>query len=218
MRNRLLRWTALGAVVLLGALGTTSLAAAEGFGNPHQASATGNPHAQGTLGNPHVAPAGNAPETPAPAATPAPSSSSTEVVAAASTPTSTPVQTGKPANGTVGNADNKSPKGQKAGDKNKGYECDDNKGVGQGNPAHSGCPSAPTSSTTTSSTTSTTVTTATTAGAQVLGVSFTRGAVAAAGQQLPRTGGSVAGMVWTAALAVVLGALLLAATRFRLTA
>ncbi|MBV8692161.1 MAG: hypothetical protein JOZ37_10815 [Actinobacteria bacterium] len=45
----------------------------------------------------------------------------------------------KPCNGCVGNADNKAPAGQSAGDKNHGYECDSNHGVGQGNPAHSGC-------------------------------------------------------------------------------
>ena len=45
----------------------------------------------------------------------------------------------KPCNGCVGNADDKAPPGQSAGDKNHGYECDLNHGVGQGNPAHSGC-------------------------------------------------------------------------------
>jgi hypothetical protein len=44
---------------------------------------------------------------------------------------------GPPANGTVGNADDKAPGGQWFGDHNKGYECDDNPGVGDGNPAHS---------------------------------------------------------------------------------
>jgi hypothetical protein len=43
-----------------------------------------------------------------------------------------------PCNGCVGNADEKSPKGQSDGDKNKGYECDANHGIGRGNPAHSG--------------------------------------------------------------------------------
>jgi hypothetical protein len=45
----------------------------------------------------------------------------------------------RPADGSVGKADNKSPIGQKLDDMNKGYECDDNKGVGRGNPAHTGC-------------------------------------------------------------------------------
>jgi hypothetical protein len=44
---------------------------------------------------------------------------------------------GRPANGSVGNADDKAPRGQSFGDHNKGYECDDNNGVGRGNPAHS---------------------------------------------------------------------------------
>lgn len=46
-----------------------------------------------------------------------------------------------PDNGSVGKADDKNPPGQvgKAGD--RGYECDDNSGVGDkgGNPAHTGC-------------------------------------------------------------------------------
>jgi hypothetical protein len=43
--------------------------------------------------------------------------------------------------GSVGNADNKYPPGQATGpeDHNNGYECDGNKGVALGNPAHSGC-------------------------------------------------------------------------------
>ena len=49
--------------------------------------------------------------------------------------------TGKPCAGCVGKADNKNPKGQEPGpsDRNKGYECDGNKGIGKGNPAHTGC-------------------------------------------------------------------------------
>ncbi len=46
---------------------------------------------------------------------------------------------GKPCDGSVGKADYKTPKGQKLGDKHKGYECDDNNGIGKGNPAHSAC-------------------------------------------------------------------------------
>lgn len=48
---------------------------------------------------------------------------------------------GKPCAGCVGAADNKNPKGQMpdGSDHNNGYECDGNRGVGQGNPAHSGC-------------------------------------------------------------------------------
>jgi hypothetical protein len=48
-----------------------------------------------------------------------------------------PASAAKPCNGCVGNADGKAPKGQSDGDKNAGYECDRNNGVGQGNPAHS---------------------------------------------------------------------------------
>jgi len=51
---------------------------------------------------------------------------------------------GRPAAGTVGNADDKNPPGQQpsgvaGADGNKGYECDENSGVGKGNPAHSTC-------------------------------------------------------------------------------
>jgi hypothetical protein len=42
----------------------------------------------------------------------------------------------RPSDGSVGNADDKNPPGQSNGDKNHGYECDDNNGVGHGNPAH----------------------------------------------------------------------------------
>ena len=48
----------------------------------------------------------------------------------------------QPCAGCVGNADDKNPPGQLPGpdeDGNKGYECDDNSGVGKTNPAHSGC-------------------------------------------------------------------------------
>jgi hypothetical protein len=41
--------------------------------------------------------------------------------------------------GCTGKADDKSPGGQYSGDHNNGYECDHNKGVGKGNPAHSKC-------------------------------------------------------------------------------
>ena len=48
---------------------------------------------------------------------------------------------GKPAAGTVGNADKKNPPGQLPGpeDFNNGYECDGNSGIAKGNPAHSFC-------------------------------------------------------------------------------
>jgi len=49
----------------------------------------------------------------------------------------------KPCAGCVGNADDKNPKGQypNGNDPNAGYECDRNQGVGQTNPAHTGCQS-----------------------------------------------------------------------------
>ncbi len=48
---------------------------------------------------------------------------------------------GKPAAGSVGNADSKNPPGQAPdpSDGNNGYECDGNNGIAKGNPAHSGC-------------------------------------------------------------------------------
>lgn len=52
--------------------------------------------------------------------------------------------TGKPCAGCVGKADNKDPHGQQpnGSDHNAGYECDRNHGIGQTNPAHTGCVSA----------------------------------------------------------------------------
>src|SRR4051794_1368382 len=52
--------------------------------------------------------------------------------------------TGEPCAGCVGNADNKNPPGQETTDPsgtfpNNGYECDNNNGIGQTNPAHTGC-------------------------------------------------------------------------------
>ncbi|MFZ5849602.1 MAG: hypothetical protein ACOYX5_19720 [Actinomycetota bacterium] len=49
--------------------------------------------------------------------------------------------TGKPCAGCVGKADNKNPKGQypNGSDRNAGYECDRNNGIGKSNPAHTGC-------------------------------------------------------------------------------
>jgi len=47
----------------------------------------------------------------------------------------------QPSAGTEGNADSKFPPGQSPDgtDNNNGYECDGNGGVGQTNPAHTGC-------------------------------------------------------------------------------
>ena len=54
---------------------------------------------------------------------------------------------GKPCAGCVGKADNKNPQGQypDGTDHNAGYECDRNQGIGQTNPAHTGCTAADTS-------------------------------------------------------------------------
>lgn len=48
---------------------------------------------------------------------------------------------GRACAGCVGNADDKSPPGQRpnASDHNKGYECDQNSGISKTNPAHTGC-------------------------------------------------------------------------------
>lgn len=48
---------------------------------------------------------------------------------------------GKPCAGCVGKADNKNPKAQapREADRNAGYECDRNHGIGRSNPAHTGC-------------------------------------------------------------------------------
>ena len=52
---------------------------------------------------------------------------------------------GQPCAGCVGKADNKNPPGQfpDGSDPNAGYECDTNNGIGQTNPAHTGCASVP---------------------------------------------------------------------------
>lgn len=48
---------------------------------------------------------------------------------------------GIPCTGCVGQADDKNPKGQmpNGSDSNNGYECDGNKGIAKGNPAHTTC-------------------------------------------------------------------------------
>lgn len=50
-------------------------------------------------------------------------------------------ENGLPDAGSVGNADSINPRGQApdGSDSNNGYECDGNGGVGQTNPAHTGC-------------------------------------------------------------------------------
>lgn len=56
--------------------------------------------------------------------------------------------TGRPCAGCVGKADDKNPRGQRpnGSDSNNGYECDGNKGIAKGNPAHTGCTPATTES------------------------------------------------------------------------
>lgn len=56
-------------------------------------------------------------------------------------PSGNGVATTQPGAGTVGKADSKCPPGQfpNGSDSNAGYECDTNQGVGQTNPAHTGC-------------------------------------------------------------------------------
>jgi len=58
---------------------------------------------------------------------------------------STDNNSSKPCAGCVGNADAKNPPGQypNGSDPNAGYECDRNQGVGQTNPAHTGCSAPP---------------------------------------------------------------------------
>lgn len=130
--------------------------------------------------------------------------------------------TGKPCAGCVGKADDKSPKGQAAdgSDKNKGYECDKNNGIGKGNPAHSSCSpsvlSTDTKATTTTSkpaaTTSTVAPSAKTAAPEVLSETVTQPAP----EKLALTGASSGSSVTLAIALLLFGSLLaLAATIHR---
>jgi hypothetical protein len=124
--------------------------------------------------------------------------------------------TGKPGPGEVGRADDKSPPGQSQGDKNKGYECDDNKGVGQGNPAHtSNCstnnpvnpasgPGEPGTTTTTTVTPTPTVQPVTPPSAEVLGETETRPPAVTAPTQLAFTGTGTAQLLTALGLALTL--------------
>jgi LPXTG-motif cell wall-anchored protein len=124
----------------------------------------------------------------------------------------------------VGNADGKSPPGQSKGNKEKGYECDGNKGIGKGNPAHTGCTTTTTTTTTTTDnttpTTSTTTptTSSTTPSTQVLGETISRaptqvlGATATRGA-LARTGTDPRGLTLVGLGLVLLGAALVRRTR-----
>jgi hypothetical protein len=134
-----------------------------------------------------------------------------------------------PPNGSVGNADDKNPPGQSNGDKNRGYECDDNPGVGNGNPAHTGdCSDNPEPSgggggggggttTTTTAVPNVTPTTAAPAvtppAAEVLGETVTKPETAQPAE-LARTGMNLTGLLTVSGLGMVLlGLLLMAAAR-----
>lgn len=147
---------------------------------------------------------------------------------------------GKPCAGCVGKADNKNPPGQQPGgsDRNNGYECDGNKGLGKGNPAHTGCrtPTAPSSNpvttppTTTPATTPATTpvstpatapatvqaTSATAIAAEVKGVKQGKapGADVEAAGSLARTGANdLASLVMAGVLLMVLGLVLTVSAR-----
>jgi hypothetical protein len=123
--------------------------------------------------------------------------------------------TGKPCAGCVGKADNKNPPGQSAGDKNHGYECDSNNGIGKTNPAHTGCqPATPivTPPLTPPGTPPDVLgeTLVRTVRPQVLGLQLSRSAGA-----LASTGGNTAGLVEVALLLMGLGVVMVAASRRR---
>lgn len=134
--------------------------------------------------------------------------------------------TGKPAAGTVGKADEKNPPGQQPGpnDKNKGYECDGNKGIARTNPAHTGCattnnppPDDETDTqvegeTLTRVTPKTTTTGSSTPATEVLGVVFERPA-----GSLAVTGTEVKGTALAGAALVLLGSAFVLAARRRRT-
>jgi hypothetical protein len=128
--------------------------------------------------------------------------------------------TGKPCAGCVGKADEKNPPGQQPGpnDKNKGYECDGNKGIGKGNPAHTGCTQTNTpppddeTDTEVEGETLTRVTPGTTTSTptEVLGAVFERPA-----GSLAFTGAEVKGTALAGMVLVLLGATLALAARRR---
>lgn len=196
-------------VVLFAALVGAGGAIADGQGDPHAGEERGNPHVGDATGNPHVEEAAPAvievAEAATDAATDAAAAAAPVAAAASASAVSTPATVtvaAKPADGSVGNADDKTPPGQSANDKNKGYECDGNKGVGKGNPAHSGCPAPATPETPDTPDT-------------VLGVQFSRANAAVAGAGLARTGGDQRSMAAMALLFVVVGFTLVAVSRWR---
>jgi hypothetical protein len=107
---------------------------------------------------------------------------------------------GRPCAGCVGNADEKNPPGQLPGGSdanagNAGYECDTNSGIGDTNPAHTGCVAAPT-----------TPGGNTPSGTQVAGTSVTRKpAPKVLGVKLARTGVGTPLLVIAAGLSFAIG-------------
>lgn len=205
MRRRLMQGTIFIAVALFAALVGAGGAIAAGQGDPHAGEERGNPHVGDATGDPHL-------EEAVPVATEA-SGASAETAAAApaavAAPSAAAVTTAaRPADGSVGNADDKSPPGQSANDKNRGYECDEDRGVGRGNPAHSGCPAPATPETPTTPTTPSPTDT-------VLGVQFSRTNAAVAAAGLARTGGEQRSMAEAALLFIVAGMTLVAVARWR---
>ncbi|HEY4401026.1 MAG TPA: hypothetical protein VGO38_03240, partial [Acidimicrobiia bacterium] len=136
---------------------------------------------------------------------------------------------GQPCAGCVGKADNKNPPGQfpNGTDPNAGYECDSNNGIGQTNPAHTGCVSSPPTPVTppvpVSPPISVTPVGARTPGELVSPVSLPSVSLpsvslpAAAGGALPVTGGNVLVLVLVALGAVSVGGALTVLGRRRLT-
>lgn len=125
---------------------------------------------------------------------------------------------GKPCAGCVGNADTKNPPGQLPGpqDGNKGYECDQNNGIGKTNPAHSGCaPAPPTTTTTVPPTTTTTVppTTTTTVPSTTTTVPVVTTTTTKPGGSLPHTGAESMPLIGMGLSAAGIGGVLSALTR-----
>ena len=131
-------------------------------------------------------------------------------------------QSGQPCAGCVGNADGKNPPGQASDDANNGYECDGNSGIGKTNPAHTrSCatttPNTPPPQVQVTTTGSPAVAAA--AGAEVLGVSFTRPvdqpAAPVAVAALAFTGANVGREVTVAASLLLVGTVMLLVSRRR---
>ena len=147
-------------------------------GNPHAEGATGKPHPAAGKGNPHVTAPATTTTTTTTASPPPPKPSSKATPPAVSSLTKQVTATGgKPCNGCVGNANGRTPPGQKnnPGDGNHGHSCDGNKGIGKGNPAHEGCTASTTTTTVTTPTTPTRTLTTTPETPVVLGETLTRG-------------------------------------------